>query len=167
MGRHSLVSARITVQPENHDKTVAFLQTLKNDDTYPYIRTEMFSIGTKEVPHQYFTSIIAFAASYKNIEDHFTDFVIKFEHVLRNIDFNTCKLHLETEYFNDYNFMWVNKKTNHMKNDDVVKNQLIETDTFYFGYGNRTRYGTLRDTLNDTDCFDKCNFGFSYPINKE
>jgi hypothetical protein len=35
--------------------------------------------------------------------------MIKFENVLRNIEFDTAKIQMETEYYGTYNFFWKSK----------------------------------------------------------
>jgi hypothetical protein len=157
MGVQTIIHGRIALKG-NFEKSREFLKTLQNDDKYPWLRTEMFSLGATERPYYYEDPIIAFAASYKGLEDDWTSFIIKFENVLRNIEFDTAKIQMETEFFGTYNFFWKSKSDTD-KFDD--KEKLIETSEWYFGYGYRCRWGLLDEDLKEEHIF---RINFEYPI---
>ena len=69
----------------------------------------MFSLGATESPYYYENPIISFGASYKEVEHEWEFFILKFENILRNIEFETAKTQLETEILGTYNFFWKSK----------------------------------------------------------
>lgn len=157
MGEQTIIHGRIALKG-NFEKSREFIKSLGNDDKYPWIRTEMFSLGVNERPYYYEGPMIAFAADYKGLEDDWTSFIIKFENVLRNIEFDTAKIQMETEFYGTYNFFWISKSDND-KFDD--KEKLIETNEWYFGYGYRCRWGLLDEDLKEEHIF---KINFEYPI---
>jgi hypothetical protein len=66
MGEMSIVHGRITLRG-NPNKAQAAIKALRNDDEYPWLRAEMFSIGAAHSPLWYENPVIAFAATYKSI----------------------------------------------------------------------------------------------------
>lgn len=163
MGRETILHGRIALTYDRMEQNAskAFISTLKNDDNYPWIRNEMFSFGPKEVPYYYQRPVIGFAANYKALEPVFTAFIIKFEHVLRNIAFQDVKLQMETEIYGTFNFYWRSKKYD-LSVD--TEDNLIETDEWFFGQGFRSMYGTMDSDHNEH--FD-VDYGFNYPITFE
>ena len=165
MGTQSIVYGRILLAADKlnsinkYSKTIKYIKTLKKDNSYPFIRTEMFSLGAKERPFFYDNSIITFGATYKSVEYYWTDFIQKFENILRNIEFDTARIKLETEFLGSYDFFW-KKKIEGTSFDK--KEKLIETDEWFFGYGDRCRWGHL-NKKDDNPVFDF--EGFKYPIN--
>ncbi len=157
MGVQTIIHGRINLKG-NFEKSREFIKKLENDEKYPWIRTEMFSLGAIEKPYYYNEPIIGFAADYKGLENDWKSFVIKFEHILKNIEFENAKIQMETEFVGTYNFIWMSKSHNEKFEE---KEQLIETDNFYFGFGNRCRWGTLNEDLKEEHIFD---LDFEYPI---
>lgn len=157
MGVQTIVHGRISLKGD-FEKSREFIRSLSNDDKYPWIRTEMFSLGAKERPYFYDESIIGFASSYKALEYDWTSFIIKFENILSNIEFDTAKIQMETEFYGTYNFFWKSKT----KQDNFEdKEKLIETNGWYFGYGYRCRWGLLDEELKDEHIF---SMDFDYPV---
>jgi hypothetical protein len=157
MGQQTIVHGRIILNG-NFEKSKEFIRGLGNDDKYPWIRTEMFSAGTNESPYYYEKPVIAFAASYKDLQYDFTSFIIKFENVLRNLEFDTAKIQMETEFYGTYNFFW---KSRSNTDKFEAKEQLIETNEWYFGYGYRCRWGLLDEELKEKHVFA---IDFEYPV---
>ena len=126
----------------------------------------MFSSGAKDRPQFYDQQVIGFAATYKNVEYGygFHVFILKFEKILRQIEFDTAHIELETELIGTYRFFW--KK---IRNPDTIKNQysnedfqLIRTNEWYFGFGYRNDYGSLIIKLGKGQIFTYDDF--KYPI---
>ncbi|MCD0472583.1 hypothetical protein [Flavobacterium sp. JAS] len=88
--------------------------------------------------------------------------IIKFEDILRQLDFETAKIQLETEIMGTYNFFWKSKKS--AKDSFEDNDKLIEVDEWFFGFGNRSRWGTLETDLLEEDIFSLEDF--KYPVNK-
>jgi hypothetical protein len=157
MGQQTIIHGRISLKGD-FEKSREFIRSLNNDDTYPWIRTEMFNVGASERPYYYEQPIIAFAADYKNLEYDFTSFIIKFENVLKNIEFDTAKIQMETEFYGTYNFFWKSRSGTEKFEE---KEQLIETGDWYFGYGYRCRWGLLDIELKEEHVFA---IDFAYPV---
>ncbi len=157
MGTQVIIHGRINLKG-NFEKSRQFIKSLnKSNDKYPWINAEMFSPGLTERPYYYEEPVIAFASDYSGLESRFTLFVIKFENVLKNIEFKTAKLQMETEYYGTYNFFWKSKSSNHKFEEE----QLIETPEWYFGFGERSYWGDLTKPLEDKNIF---SIDFEYPI---
>lgn len=160
MGVQTIIHGRIVLDHNSdYDATRNFIQSLSNDDTYPWVRTEMFSIGSFDFPYMYDNPVIGFAADYKGLENHFKLFIKKFEHVLRNIPFETAKIQMETEFYGTYNFFWKSKKG--FSKEYEPEEMMIETNEWYFGHGYRDRWGLLDEHLEQSHIF---NINFEYPI---
>ncbi len=157
MGTQSIVTGRITIS-DNIEQAREFIQTFKNDKYYPWIRTEMFSLGVKGAPFYYDEQVITFGATYKAVEYDWKEFILKFEHLLRNIDFYTAKIQLETEFLGTYDFFW-KKKIDQKEFEKEEK--LIETEEWYFGFGCRGMFGLLNSNT-DEPVFSMEKF--KYPI---
>jgi hypothetical protein len=151
MGEMSIVHGRITLRG-NHAKARAAIAALGNDAEYPWLRAEMFSIGAAVSPFYYENPVIAFAATYKSIEHDWTAFVQKFEDLLRQIDFDTVSVELETEFYGTVNFFWAAKPFNN------ATDEFIEIPHWYFAFGHRTQFGALAE--NRTEAL----LDFVYPV---
>ena len=157
MGTQSIVTGRIVIS--NHiEQAREFIQTFENDKHYPWIRTEMFGLGVNKGPFFYGEQVITFGATYKGVEYDWKYFILKFEHILRNIDFNTAKIQLETEFLGTYDFFW-KKKVNGKEFEK--EDRLIETEEWFFGFGSRCLHGFL-NTDTDEPVFSMEEF--TYPV---
>jgi hypothetical protein len=150
MGVLSIVSGRILMQGKISEKAKLFIQSLDNDVVYPWLRTNMFSLGSTAESPYFYESIIGFAATYKGVEDDWREFIRKFEHILTNLEFYNAKLQLETEYYGTFHFFWQAKIAS---TAFEPKEQLIETEKWFFGYGHRNQFGQLEDPLIDKHIF--------------
>ncbi len=138
----SIVHGRILLKYGKGEKSREYLQ----------------SIGAKERPQYYDQQVIAFAATYKNVEYEggFKDFVLKFEQILRNLEFETASIHLETEVMGTYHLFWEKITSPDTLGDRYEQEdfQLIKTDDWYFGFGYRNRSGSLDVKLEKGHIFD-------------
>lgn len=107
MGFQTIVHGRITLKGD-YAKSRQYIKGL-NDKEYPWLRAELFSTGATESPYYYEQPVIAFAADYKEVEYDWNDFTLKFEHLLRNIEFDSARIQMETEIYGTYNFFWKSK----------------------------------------------------------
>jgi hypothetical protein len=156
MGSQTIIHGRITLKGDV-EASQEFIRVLK-DNNYPKICKEMFSVGATERYFFYDEPVIAFAATYKSVEDDWDCFILKFEHLLRNIEFGTAKLQMETEYLGDYHFFW-KSKTEHTRFEE--KEKFIEMPEWYFGYGYRCMWGHLEEGHDGIPSFP---FEFKYPV---
>jgi len=157
MGMQSIIHGRIVLGKEPK-KSIEIIQSLKEDDKYPWIRPKMFSIGEIESPYYYDEPVIAFAATYKYYD--WTTFAIKLECLLMKIDFVSVKMQLESEYEGHFNFFW---KSKDYEPSFEQKGKLIETDKWFFGVGHRDMWGYLIEDIENTD-FPIQPLDFTYPI---
>lgn len=113
------------------------------DDNYPWIRSEMFNVGSTETPYFYKNPIATFGATYKNLEDEtsLSEFLQKFENILCKLDFDFARIRLETEFRGDFELFW-GRKTG--KQPEFYDNRgLSERELWFFGYGFRNMFGSL------------------------
>ena len=156
MGFQSIVHGRIVINNNLIDAR-RIIKSLGNDEWI--LRTEMFGQGVSKVTY-YEDPVISFGATYKQIEYHWTEFILKFENLLRQFDFDTAKIQLETEIMGTYNFFWKSKKNG--RNNFEEKEKLIEVEEWFFGFGNRSRWGTLESDLQEDEIFELEDF--KYPV---
>ncbi|WP_282117367.1 hypothetical protein [Cellulophaga baltica] len=135
------------------------IQKMKPDENYPWIRAEMFNTNSIEYPYYYENPITTFGATYKNLSggNDWSEFILKFEYLLGEIDFDYARIRFETEFLGDFEFFWGRKtgrKPEFYKNDD-----LIEQEKWFFGYGFRHMYGELICENTPDIPFD-----FKYPL---
>jgi len=157
MGMQSIIHGRIVLGKEPK-KSIEIIQSLKEDDKYPWIRPKMFSVGEITSPYYYDEPVIAFAATYKYYD--WTTFVIKLECLLVKIDFVSVKMQLESEFEGHFNFFWKSKKYEPRFEE---KGKLIETDKWFFGVGHRDMWGYLLEDIENTNSPIQ-PLEFTYPI---
>jgi hypothetical protein len=162
MGYQSIVHGRILIE-RDFKESQEFIKSIGKDNCYPQISTEMFGFGISE-PTYYEDPVIVFGATYKEVEYDWKSFILKFETVLRNVGFDTAKIQLETEILGTYNFFWKSKNS---KDSFDSKENLIETDEWFFGFGNRGRWGLLDGEMKDYHIFDFENFKYPVEFSKE
>nr|WP_121273480.1 hypothetical protein [Pedobacter schmidteae] len=155
MGFQSIVFGRIVIEGRLNEAR----EVIKSLGNSGILATEMFGLGVSEKTY-YEDPVISFGATYRSVEGYWASFIIEFENLLRQFDFDTAKIQLETEIEGTYNFFWISKKSgNHNFRPD---DQLIETEEWFFGFGNRSRWGTLESDLLEREIFSIDNF--KYPI---
>ncbi|MFY1045212.1 hypothetical protein [Chryseobacterium sp. GP-SGM7] len=158
----------------DYEKSANFIRDIGKDESYPFINTNMFSLGDSEIPYYYENHIFGFAATYKYFGldlDDWNRFILKIENILRNIDFENAQFHVESS-IGDYTLYWESLKKNfyseEKENDKFV--QLTKTDEWYFGFGKRSVFiGDLDDTHIFQEFEDLRNlsgFNFKYPVPK-
>ncbi|MCE7995223.1 MAG: hypothetical protein HEP71_24810 [Roseivirga sp.] len=156
MGEISIVHGIIKVEDIVNYKKV--IDSLEMDENYPWIRPEMFNLCGEEQPYYYENPIATFGATYKNLDGgvSWSSFMLKFEHLLRQLDFDFARLRLETEFMGNYEFFW-GAKTG--AEDEFYKREdLIESSHWFFGHGIRHMFGGLEEQQ------PKLPFDFQYPI---
>ena len=89
---HGRIISGISLK-ENRD----FIGSLDKNQTFPWIMPEMFGFQDLESPYYFNQPVITFGATYKQVEDDWSSWLIRFEHILENLDFDTAKIQLETE----------------------------------------------------------------------
>ncbi|GAB3538796.1 hypothetical protein [Spirosoma fluminis] len=157
MGTQSTVYGRITVN-KDFDKVKTYFEQMPIDDSFLYISPEMFKVGTTTGRLFYEELIITFGATYKAVEDFWTEYVLKFERILEDIEFVSVVMHLETEFMGTYSFFWLSKASGYsVDNSD----RMIEMPKWFFGVGSRNMWGHLIELEGNKHDYP---FGFSYPV---
>ena len=165
----SVVHGRILIEYGKGEKFRDYIKSIGQDEYYPFISTNMFSNGAEIRPQFYDQQVIGFAATYKNVEYGygFHVFILKFEKILRQLEFETAHIELETELIGTYRFFW--KK---IRKPDTIKDQyqnedfkLIRTNEWYFGFGYRNDYGSLNVKLEKEQIFtfDDSEYPIEFP----
>jgi hypothetical protein len=156
MGSISIVHGIVALKDITRYKTV--IQTLDRDENYPWIRPEMWNLCGEERPYYYDHAIASFAASYKNLDGgiEWSEFILKFEHFLRQLDFDFARIRLETEFTGDYEFFWEAKKN--AARESFKQDQLIECKKWFFGFGRRHMFGGLMEDAPSQP------MNFTYPV---
>jgi hypothetical protein len=159
----------------NYYETVEFLKNLDKDNEYPFINTNMFSFGDYEIPYFYEDLMLGFAATYKyfglDLED-WNLFILKFENILRNINFKNAQLHIESAV-GDYTLFWRKEGSSLMGEENDKKFiedfKLFKTTEWYFGFGRRSAYtGYLLQKIEEyEDLRNNEHLNFIYPIPKD
>jgi len=158
----------------NYKKSSDFIRNMGRDEAYPFINSNMFSLGDFEIPYYYENPIFSFAATYKYFGLELRDwnsFILKIEHILRNIDFENAQFHIESS-IGDFTLYWesLNKNFYSEEKENCKLVQLTKTDEWYFGFGKRSVFiGDLDETQIFHDFEDLRNISklnFKYPIPK-
>jgi hypothetical protein len=127
---------------KDFNKAFEVIESLKKDKEYPFINTNMFNFGETEIPYCYDDVILTFGATYKNFgydKSEWKIFILKIEHILRRISFKSAQFHA-SGVFDDVTLYWYNLSDT---SDEINKNyhtseyDLIKTNEWYFGYGER------------------------------
>lgn len=155
MGFQSIVFGRIVIEGRLNEAR----EVIKSLGDSGILTTEMFGLGVSDITY-YEEPVISFGATYRSIEGYWGSFIIEFENLLRQFDFDTAKIQLETEIEGTYNFFWRSKKFG--SHNFPADHKLIETEEWFFGFGNRSRWGTLESDLLESEIFSCDNF--KYPI---
>jgi hypothetical protein len=157
MGHISIVHGIIKLNDmESFQKVI---NEMKVDDNYPWIRAEMFNTQSIERPYYYDNPISTFGTTYKNLHGgvDWSQFILKFEYLLDKIDFDFARVRYETEFLGDFEFFW-GKKWERLP-DFYAREDLIEREKWFFGYGFRHMYGGLL-----TDEKPELPIDFEYPV---
>lgn len=93
MGFQSIVYGRIIIEGK-YDEAKEIILNLGNDERM--LRTEMFGLDIS-VSSYYENPMISFGATYKQIEYYWSEFILRFEDILKQLHFDTAKIQLETD----------------------------------------------------------------------
>ena len=83
------------------------LRSLPQQDDFPFLVRSMFATTTSEyVSIEYKARLIHFAASYKEVDPFWREWIEKFERFLSNIDGTTARVHLDTVLWGSHVYEW-------------------------------------------------------------
>jgi len=156
MGEISIVHGIVNIKDVTLYKKL--VDSMQVDENYPWIRPEMLNLCGEQRPYYYKNPIVTFGATYKNLDGgiSWSEFILKFEHLLEQLDFKFARIRLETEFMGDYEFFW-GAKTGSEK-ELYSEKDMIEMGKWFFGYGKRHMFGSLLEQA------PKLPFDFQYPI---
>ncbi len=156
--------------PRNLDDVFSFIQEKMIDKNYQYFHPKIFSVGSMEKPFFYDNILISFSRTGKWFFDEtseLNDFIMEFEDILTNLDFNTAQVKISSPLF-DYTLFWCNRQRldsfdleHTLKYFHDYKTRFYESSKFYFGFG--------EINLNTGWCVNKYdeklleNFDFQFP----
>ena len=157
MGCQAIVFGRIILRG-NHEAAVGRIHDASKYAGNWYLRPEMFSVGSRE--RYYDDLVIAFAATYKLGDHRWYGLLIEFEHVLRDINFESAQLEVQSEYLETAHYYWRSRAM-------IIESDLINyrlTAKWGFGTGRRDMWGHLLEDL-DSKVNREFNYArFTYPI---
>ena len=88
---------------KNHNRAKLFI--LPRLDQWPRLTRGFFSVSGSE--ETYANSLIYFGGTFKQIEEDWSEWLDKFEALLRTLIWTRVKLILETGYYGEYTYTWV------------------------------------------------------------
>ena len=143
MSHHSIVYGRIIGpgwKTEDYNKlhrlNQEVIETLSdNDKQYPWINQSMFNIPNEQGTFR--DQVIAIGASYKNLEDDWQFWLMKFENILKALFWYDVVLHVEFEVLGSFQYEWI------INNDFINSHWLVShpkpiTDWEFSGTGPRS-----------------------------
>lgn len=88
-----------------------------NDRNHPLLPKESFNLNLLNSEHYRYNPILTFGRTYKYLTggNEWRQLILKFEHILMNLNFDNAKLYLETEYMGNYEFLWKSTQVNNGK----------------------------------------------------
>jgi len=90
------------------DLNQSALAALPERDDWPFLVRAMFATASSEhVTIDYTYRSIHFAASYKEVEFEWADWLAKFERFLAKVDGMAARVHLETVLVGDHRYEWL------------------------------------------------------------
>lgn len=78
------------------------------DSNHPILPKESFNLNLLNSDHYRYNPILTFGRTYKYLTggNEWRQLVLKFEHILMNLNFDNAKMYLETEFMGNYEFTW-------------------------------------------------------------
>src|SRR5688572_2477748 len=84
------------------------LSSLPETDEYPWIHRNMFHCpDPHNIQGTYREQVITFGASYKAVEMEWSEWLGKFESILKKLYWMSATIHLETELVGNHTYEWV------------------------------------------------------------
>lgn len=115
-GSSALSAAELFDQVTVNKKAILSLPSV---DDWPFLTQEMFSLPRYNVNcMQGKTNVIHFGVSYRGIEYEWSEWIRKFEALLREMYWQSAVVHLETELTGLHTFMWEAIDNNHVPGSD-------------------------------------------------
>lgn len=156
----AIIYGAITLH-KDYVNSVDFIRSLGPDLMFPAINTSDFGLGDYNNYHHegrlmydysWDNMVISYAHTTGAAILHDLNlkiFTLKFEHVLRNVDFVQATIHMQSaESLENISLFWEKREHRYFDtSEDLVDEVLIETDEWNFGYGMRTLNGYLKEPV--------------------
>jgi hypothetical protein len=104
MGHFSVVHGYINGPGDYADENRASIDALPADDTWPYLTRDLFAVPSEK--HSYYEQLITFGTIYNGVERAWKEWLGKFEALLRTMYWYETHVHLETDYWGTYHYVW-------------------------------------------------------------
>lgn len=144
---------------EDYASSIEFIKSLGKDSMFPAINTSDFGLGDYDNYH--YEGKLTYNYSWDNMvisyahtmgaaifeERHLQLYILKMEHILRNIDFVQAIIHMQSvESSENADLFWEKREHRYFDKPEEIQNEhLIETDEWNFGYGRRSLNGYLNE----------------------
>jgi hypothetical protein len=145
---------------EEYIRSVDFIRSLGKDLMFPSISTSDFGFGDYNNYHHegslmYHYSWDNMIMSYAHTcgaaifdTGYLELFILKMEHILKNIDFDKAILHLQSvESLESADLFWRKKRQGIRKQERLQEECSVEAEEWYFGYGKRSLAGYLNEPV--------------------
>ena len=144
-------------------RSTEFIKSLGADWAFPQINASDFGLGdpdnyiyedTLVYDYDWDNMVISYAhTTFAAIfdETYLAVFILKMEHILRNIDFAKAIVHMQSvESSQNVDLFWEKKEHRFFKEPEQLEEEyLVETDEWNFGYGRRSLAGYLEQPVNE------------------
>ena len=88
------------------------------DKNHPVLPKDSFNLNLLNSENYRYNPILTFGRTYKYLTggNEWKQLILKFEHILMNLNFDNAKMYLETEFLGNYEFLWKTENSNNVKN---------------------------------------------------
>lgn len=115
-GASELTTSELFEQTTYNKKSILALPTV---DDWPMLTRDMFSIPRFQMNGPLAqTNVIHFGTSYRGIEYEWSNWIKKFEQLLKGMYWHSAVVHLETELTGLHTFIWQSADRNHIPGSD-------------------------------------------------
>ncbi|WP_396156661.1 hypothetical protein [Flavobacterium macrobrachii] len=142
---------------------------------YLYFHPDIFSTGIQKYPYYYGNILFTFGRTAKYFAcntNELEEFIVEFEDILSNIDFENAQIRINTDYAN-YDLFWLNKlKLTESKKNETIEHfkefqiKYFESEKFFFGIAEIDLYTGWTEKYNDEKISEFENWypDFKYPF---
>jgi hypothetical protein len=104
VGHFSVVYGYINGPGDYADENRASIDALPADDTWPPLTRDLFAVPSQG--HFYWEQLITFGTIYNGVERAWEEWLGKFEALLRTMYWYEARVHLETDSWGTYHYVW-------------------------------------------------------------
>jgi hypothetical protein len=104
IGSFSVVHGYINGPGDYADENRASIAALPADDTWPYLTRDLFAVPSQK--HSYYEQLITFGTIYNGVERAWEGWLGKFEALLQTMYWYEARVHLETDSWGTYHYVW-------------------------------------------------------------